>query len=258
MASKPDDEPSGEHDISARRAAPASPGVAHLYQEPTVDDWRLLEEAEGCLDFIERRLRYCVRRVREHVTSGYTATFSEEDRLTPEMVSEHREHAQELVAHLRTIRALLRGADDDARFGERTLVGTVEDASPEDRHFLAMLASVRLEESKGTRQDFDVETLDGCVCAVYAVAEAEMSPDTFKRLTAPRVRENIKLAVSYRGGFVRPPGRRTSTAPRWLEPLYLAALEAGLVPGEPREPGGWYQSLLKRGFLTKGKGKPRG
>ncbi len=255
MPDEPDDKRQ-EEPAPVRRAAPSSsPNATRLYQEPTEDDWRLLDEAEACHQFIERRIRFCLKRVRTHVTSGYTDPFQEGWKVTPEMVEDHRANARNIVAELRRIQAILRGAEDDRRFEERTLVRAIKDTSPENSHWLRSLVESRLWDAKIPQKIVNVDTLDGLVCAVYALAEVEMSPETYRKLQAKRAREHIQKAIAYQGGFQRPPGRRLTSAPRWLEPLFVAAMDADLVPGEPLGAGGWYQSLLKREILTKSKGK---
>ena len=113
------------------------------------------------------------------------------------------------------------------------------------------LAEARKYE-RGQRLDVE-ETLDGTVEAFFAIPECEMSPSTFDLLSAPKAREHVRLAIGYRGRFLVPQNKRTTAAPRWLEPLFIAALEAGLVIGGSMTAKGWYDELLKLGFLDKEK-----
>lgn len=224
----------------------------------TPDEWGLamLAEAEECAEFIAKRNRLGVRVVRALVESGYTTSPFGSVEATPKNIEENRQRVETLVKLFRDMRAMLRGAEDDRAFEERTLVYAVRHASPDGRSHLASLAHSRSWEM-GKEKRFDVETLDGAVEAVFAIAENEMSPGTFATLSSPKNRDHVRRAVAYRGEFQRAPRGRESAAPRWLEPLFLAALNVGIVPGEPGNAGGWYQSLLRRGVLAKERGKTR-
>jgi hypothetical protein len=222
----------------------------------TQDTWGLamIKEAKDCEDFIARRNRLGVRIIRELVESGYTTSPFGGVHATQETIEENRKRVANLVDLLRNMRAFLRGDDSDILLEERVLVHAVRDAAIDTRHHLAGDAQMRSWEL-GKEKRFDTNTLEGAVDAVFTIAEREMHPDRFTLLTAQKTREQVRLAVGYRGKFIPPSKARSSAAPRWLEPLFEAALTAGILASDALHAGGWYQSLLKRGILGKERGK---
>ena len=227
---------------------------------PSEDDWKILQEAEDLQRFICKRTHTTFRMLRDAIKTGYATTYDPSP-LTDDLLSQRRLVAKQSLGFLRQLRAVIQGEKDISSFEEKILVQSVWDCAPHLRQWLESLAWVRMAE-RGYKQEFCVNNQQGALDAILAIAKCEMSTETYARLVAPKTLEHLKESVGYRGRFVPTEGRRSSSAPRWLEPLFIAALETGLIPGEIQNPGGWYQRLIKRGVLPrektgKGGGKKR-
>jgi len=155
------------------------------------------------------------------------------------------------VEVLRNARAALAGSESHARQAERILVLSVCGAG--EANFGGTWGTNAFDKETGrvelkirnprSVEDFADMTIEGI--------ERLVSPVAYAALREPETRDKLIESIALRVGKASGRGRARGKAPRWIEPLFLVALRAGVVPGESLNPHGWYQTLLRRDILPK-------
>lgn len=159
----------------------------------------------------------------------------------PGMTAEEAvEEARGVLESLHHARAILEGATSPTGRDQRALVRLVEEIEGE----IARIPAGR---------SVPIEAL---VDAVLPDFRWQVSESTWQALQEPNARAQLASAASIKAGLVRPEvarrGRPRAKGARWLEPLFLVALNAGLT--EARDAASWGGTLRYLGFLPKKEG----
>jgi len=132
---------------------------------------------------------------------------------------------------------------------EKILAVTVCDTCLKRRVKLRQVAEIRLAQQRQPSQAFNEVSLSGVVATVYTILELDLPPEPFARLNGLRGRGLMHMAIGYRSGFSTPPAASTPGVPAWVEPLFAAGHEAGLIPASTTSIAGWYKALVKCGSI---------